>query len=35
MPANTLSPWAGFGVFFLFLAVLSGLALALFNRRDA
>jgi ABC-2 type transport system permease protein len=33
--ANTLSPWAGFGVFFLFVAVLSGLAFALLNRRDA
>jgi hypothetical protein len=33
--ANTLSPWAGFGLFFLFVAVLSGLAFALLNRRDA
>jgi ABC-2 type transport system permease protein len=33
--ANTLSPWAGFGVFFLFVAVLSGVAFALLNRRDA
>jgi ABC-2 type transport system permease protein len=33
--ANTLSPWAGFGVFFLFVAVLSSLAFARLNRRDA
>jgi ABC-2 type transport system permease protein len=33
--ANTLSPWVGFGVFFLFVAVLSGLAFTLLNRRDA
>ncbi len=33
--ANTLSPWAGFGVFFLFVAMLSGVAFALLNRRDA
>jgi ABC-2 type transport system permease protein len=33
--ANTLSPWAGFGVFFVFVAILSGVALALLNRRDA
>ena len=33
--ANTLSPWTGFGVFFLFVAVLYGLAFALLNRRDA
>ena len=33
--ANTLSPWAGFGVFFLFVAVLSGVAFALLNHRDA
>jgi ABC-2 type transport system permease protein len=33
--ANTLSPWAGFGVFFVFVAILSGVAFALLNRRDA
>jgi ABC-2 type transport system permease protein len=33
--AHSLSPWAGFGVFFFFVAILSGLALALLNRRDA
>ena len=33
--ANTLPPWAGFGVYVLFVAVLSVLALALLNRRDA
>jgi ABC-type transport system involved in multi-copper enzyme maturation permease subunit len=33
--ANTLSPWAGFGVFLLFVAVLSGVAFALLNHRDA
>jgi ABC-2 type transport system permease protein len=33
--ANTLSPWAGFGVFFVSVAVLSGVAFALLNRRDA
>jgi ABC-type transport system involved in multi-copper enzyme maturation permease subunit len=33
--ANTLSPWAGFGVFLLFVAILSILALWLLNRRDA
>ena len=33
--ANTLSPWAGFGVFILFVAVISVLALTLLNRRDA
>ena len=33
--ANTLSPWAGFGVFLLFVAVLYGLAFAVLNRRDA
>jgi ABC-2 type transport system permease protein len=33
--ANTLSPWAGFGVFVLFVAVLSGLGFARLNRRDA
>jgi ABC-2 type transport system permease protein len=33
--ANTLSPWAGFGVFLVFVAILSGVAFALLNRRDA
>jgi ABC-2 type transport system permease protein len=33
--ANTLSAWAGFGVFFVFVAILSGVAFALLNRRDA
>jgi hypothetical protein len=33
--ANTLSPWVGFGVFFLFVAALFGLAFAVLNRRDA
>jgi hypothetical protein len=33
--ANTLAPWAGFGVFLLFVAILSILALWLLNRRDA
>jgi hypothetical protein len=33
--ANTLSPWAGFGVFLLFVAVISGVAFTLLNRRDA
>jgi ABC-2 type transport system permease protein len=33
--ANTLSPWAGFGVFFAFVAVLSVVAFTLLNRRDA
>ena len=33
--ANTLPPWAGFGVFLLFVAVLSFVALTLLNRRDA
>jgi len=33
--ANTLSPWAGFGVFLLFVAVLSAVASTLLNRRDA
>jgi hypothetical protein len=33
--ANTLSPWAGFGVFLLFVAVLSVVALMRLNRRDA
>jgi hypothetical protein len=33
--ANTLSPWAGFGVFLLFVAVISSVAFALLNRRDA
>jgi ABC-2 type transport system permease protein len=33
--ANTLAPWAGFGVFLLFVTILSILALWLLNRRDA
>jgi hypothetical protein len=33
--AHTLSPWAGFGVFVLFVAVLSAMALARLNRRAA
>jgi len=33
--SNTLSPWVGFGVFLLFVAVLSGLAFTLLSRRDA
>ena len=33
--ANTLSPWAGFGAFFLSVALLSGVAFALLVRRDA
>jgi hypothetical protein len=33
--ANTLSPWVGFGVFLLFITVLSILALRLLARRDA
>jgi ABC-type transport system involved in multi-copper enzyme maturation permease subunit len=33
--ANTLSPWAGFGVFLLFVAVISSVAFTLLNRRDA
>jgi ABC-2 type transport system permease protein len=33
--ANTLSPWAGFGVFLLFITILSILALWLLTRRDA
>jgi hypothetical protein len=33
--ANTLAPWAGFGVFLLFVAVLSVLAFVLLSRRDA
>ena len=33
--ANTLSPWAGFGVFLLFVTILSILALWLLTRRDA
>jgi hypothetical protein len=33
--SNTLSPWAGFAVFFLFVAILSGIAFTLLNRRDA
>jgi hypothetical protein len=32
--ANTLSPWAGFGVFLLFITILSILALRLLTRRD-
>ena len=32
---HTLSPWAGFGVFCLFVAVLLGVAFALLDRRDA
>jgi len=33
--ANTLSPWAGLGVFLLFITILSILALWLLTRRDA
>jgi ABC-2 type transport system permease protein len=33
--SNTLSPWAGFGVFLLFVAILSVIAFTLLNRRDA
>jgi len=33
--SNTLSPWVGFGVFLLFVAVLSSLAFTLLSRRDA
>jgi ABC-type transport system involved in multi-copper enzyme maturation permease subunit len=33
--AHTLSPWAGFGVFALFVAIVSALAWATLNRRDA
>jgi ABC-2 type transport system permease protein len=33
--ANTLSPWAGLGVFCLFVAILSVLAFVLLSRRDA
>jgi hypothetical protein len=33
--ANTLSPWAGLGVFLLFVAILSVLAFVLLSRRDA
>jgi hypothetical protein len=33
--ANTLSPWAGIGVFFLFVAALSAMAFTLLQRRDA
>jgi hypothetical protein len=33
--ANTLAPWAGFGLFLLFVAILSVLALWLLNRRNA
>jgi ABC-2 type transport system permease protein len=33
--AHTLAPWAGFAVFLLFVAALSGIAFAVLNRRDA
>jgi len=33
--SNTLSPWVGFGVFLLFVAILSAIAFTLLNRRDA
>jgi ABC-2 type transport system permease protein len=33
--ANTLAPWAGLGVFLVFVVILSVLALWLLNRRDA
>jgi ABC-2 type transport system permease protein len=33
--SNTLSPWVGFAVFLLFVAILSGVAITLLNRRDA
>jgi ABC-2 type transport system permease protein len=33
--SNTLSPWAGFAVFLLFVAIISVVALTLLNRRDA
>jgi ABC-2 type transport system permease protein len=33
--SNTPSPWAGFGVFLLFVAILSVIAFTLLNRRDA
>jgi ABC-2 type transport system permease protein len=33
--SNTLSPWGGFGVFLLFVAILSVIAFTLLNRRDA
>jgi ABC-2 type transport system permease protein len=33
--ANTLSPWAGLGVFALFVALISALALYTLDRRDA
>jgi uncharacterized membrane protein YuzA (DUF378 family) len=33
--ANTLAPWPGLGVFLLFVAILSVVALTLLNRRDA
>jgi ABC-type transport system involved in multi-copper enzyme maturation permease subunit len=33
--SNTLSPWAGFGVFLLFVAILSVIAFTLLDRRDA
>jgi ABC-2 type transport system permease protein len=32
--SNTLSPWVGFGVFLLFVAILSVIAFTLLNRRD-
>ncbi len=32
---NTLAPWAGFGVFLLFVAILMGVAFSLLHRRDA
>jgi ABC-2 type transport system permease protein len=33
--SNTLSPWAGFGVFVLFVAIMSAIAFSMLNRRDA
>jgi hypothetical protein len=33
--AHTLSPWAGFGVFCLFVAIVSAAALLTMTRRDA
>jgi ABC-2 type transport system permease protein len=33
--AHTLSPWAGFGVFCLFVAIVSAIALVTMSRRDA
>jgi ABC-2 type transport system permease protein len=33
--AHTLSPWAGLGVFALFVAIVSSVAYTLLNRRDA